>query len=176
MLESIQKWFFNQTLKRKIDNNPTKSNHNINFDRSKSIGILFDGNVSNNFVTIEKYASELRLLGKSVTLLGYMNVTDKEGNLNHTYFCKNDLNWAKIPISKKTQDFINVPFDILMCLCINNSIQLDYIAALSKAKVRVGKYDADNDFYDLMIDSSSHNKNLNTLIFEIDKYLKLVNQ
>lgn len=62
-----------------------------------------------------------------------------------------DLNWWGIPKPEKVSDFIEMELDLLLCLAFEKNYAVDYVAALSHAKFKIGSSDEDNSYFDLNI-------------------------
>lgn len=150
-----------------------------NLASASNIGLLINATNPDDIETVKKYVNRLRQLKKNVKVLGFINLKELP-QLNYLkpdyeFFYKKDLNWHLKPVALSTQEFINQEFDILIDLNIINALPLKYVAALSKAKFKVGKYDEKyKELYDLMIDNAS-NPSLEYLIKQIDIYLNMLN-
>lgn len=142
----------------------------LDFNKVRTIAILFDGTQPENEVIVKDFISQLTKKGKEVELLGYVPTNLKSLNADFNSFCKNDLDFFRFPKSQRVDEFIDKPFDILINLAATNHMQLDFIAALSNAKLRVGPYTDRTHCYDLMIDHNEKS-NLNSYIKQIDFFL-----
>lgn len=165
-------YFLNQKLKTlSIDRKP------ICFEDARTVAILFDASSPENQVTVSNYKKRLRGMGKKVEVMAFVNNKDQQ-NTNYVFkhFNKKNLNWYFHPTGSTISQFINEPYDILMCLHTNPVLPLEYISALSKAHLRVGPYYEDKTFcYDLMIDNMDDD-DLNNFIGQIDNVLKIINR
>jgi len=70
------------------------------------------------------------------------------------HFNKKDLDWAFRPRGEAVSSFLQQPFDILIILDKHPTIPLEYVAALSKAKFRVGPLTGNTFCYELMIEAT----------------------
>lgn len=62
-----------------------------------------------------------------------------------------DINWWGLPKPEKTEDFLNIQFDILFNIATQQNLILDYLTLISKAKFKVGSTDNESNFFDLNI-------------------------
>jgi hypothetical protein len=86
------------------------------------------------------------------------------------------LNWFGKPSTHIIENFINEEYDLLIDLNIHDHFPLKYIAALSKAKFKVGKYkEQDEIIYDMMIDSDNTQK-LKYFLRQVDTYIAMLNK
>ncbi len=146
----------------------------IQFEKAKRIGIVFDATSLDNQAFAENYVQMLRKAGKRVDILAYVDDEQEHNNFPFKYFNQKDLSWYFHPKSDEVNQFIETPFDILISLHLHDVLSLEYISALSHAKIRVGKYNENKlHCYDLMIDGSKH-EDLRNFIQQVDKNLKIM--
>jgi hypothetical protein len=62
-----------------------------------------------------------------------------------------DLNFWGLPKLELISDFLNIKFDILLNISLNQNLVLDYITLLSKARFKVGWSPEENNYFDLNI-------------------------
>lgn len=128
-----------------------------NLQDAKKIGILYTVNDVPDYEWVSNFVSELQGEHKEVKALGFVknkNLVQRFlPKLSFDFFSKRDLTWFYKPIHKQVRDFIEKEFDILIDLSLHDSFPLKYIAGLSNALLRVGKFSEENtEYYDLMID------------------------
>jgi hypothetical protein len=150
----------------------------VNFEDAQKIGLLYDATDPQNYETVKSYVKRVRGLHKDVHALGYVDKKDLPHNQFAQYgldfFCRKNLDFKMTPRNAVVTNFINEKFDILIHLNGRGIFPLRYIAALSHAKFRVGKYDRRNHFlYDLMI-SVGEESTITQFIEETERYLKLI--
>ncbi|MCB0519192.1 MAG: hypothetical protein H6577_15600 [Lewinellaceae bacterium] len=140
-------------------------------DNANSIGILFDSTEQADREMILEYAERLKEKGKKVKLLAFFNNKLKSENFAFDHFNRQQLDWALRPQTREAIDFWEQPFDLLLCLSRKSMLPLDYIAARSKARFRVGPFTEKTFCYDLMIEQSDK-KDLKAFIQQIEFYMK----
>lgn len=150
----------------------------VNFEEAQKIGLLYDATDPKNYEVVKNYVKKVRGLHKDVLALGYVDKKELPHNQYAQYgldfFCRKNLDFKMTPNHHVVSNFINEKFDILIHLNGRKVFPLRYIAALSHAKFRVGKYDRRNFFlYDLMI-SIKEGSTMNQFIEEAERYLKLI--
>lgn len=158
----------------------TVERYSMSFDKAQSIGILYDATQPEHEATIQKYRRNLQQSGKKVEMLAYVHEPQEadEATSSHQvhYLHRKQLTWTLEPKSSAVDTFINTPFDILLGLHIDGSQPLEYIAALSKAHLRVGQYRDNREFcYDLIIDTPPGDS-LQNFIGQVDYYIKNLNK
>lgn len=124
----------------------------VNLKSAASIGILFDATELPAREVVLEYAEQLRKLGKRVSLLGYFDDAADSENYAFKFFNRKQMDWALRPNTEDVRDFIAQEFDLLLNIDPVSKVHTEYIAALSKAKLRVGPSTSHTYCYDLMID------------------------
>ncbi|MBN2347191.1 MAG: hypothetical protein JXJ22_00035 [Bacteroidales bacterium] len=123
---------------------------------AKSIGILYNATHPVSFELVKDMAKKFAEKKIKIAALGYV---DSKEVIDHylyrpgfTFVSKKDLNWYFLPVSDNVDEFINTPFDILINLSLDYSYPLQYINATSVASYKVGRYNTNDEYLDLMID------------------------
>ncbi|MBK9018388.1 MAG: hypothetical protein IPM82_32500 [Saprospiraceae bacterium] len=140
-------------------------------DNAAYIGILFDGTEPAEREMVLDYAGQLKKAGKKVKLLAFFDNKLKGESFAFPAFNRQQVDWALRPNSREALEFKDQPFDLLLNLTKNSVIPLDYLAALSKARFRVGPYTDQTFCYDLMIEHSGKT-DLKTYLQQVIFYMK----
>jgi len=179
LISKVQSYFYNYYLKQRLKLERFDRN-SMDFDQTKSIGILFDATENNSRKEVMKYAELLSKNGKQVKLLGFINEKLKEASFPFKYFTKQNLSWSMIPKGTEIDQFIKKDFDVLINLYLPNrklglvNLPIEYISTFSKAQLRVGPFSENNDSYDLIIDTPKET-DLQHLIKQVDFFLNRIN-
>ncbi len=154
-IQDMRMMVYKRSLKRKLQQRPASREMGaVNLKNAQAIGILFNASTVSSRNTILKYAEELRKRGKRIKLLGYFDdLTDSE-NFPFDFYNQKMVDWAYRPKGEAVASFIDQAFDLLMHIDAQTNTHTEYIAALSKAKLRVGPYTEHTYCFDLMIDLS----------------------
>ncbi|MEX1188217.1 MAG: hypothetical protein WED33_03100 [Bacteroidia bacterium] len=148
--------------------------------RAASIGILYDATDREEFFEVREFFKDLRDSRKKAVTLGYIDY--KETLSFHPlarpesdYFFKNQLNWLSQPSASVVDHFIQEPFDILINLSMKDLFPLDYIAAKSKAGLKIGRASsAISNHYDISF-HMAENADLESFAYTIIHYLSQIN-
>ena len=161
--------YFLQKMIRKID----LRRQTVTYNSAQTIGVLFDATELSHRERIIQFSEDLKSKDKKVKLLGFFNNKQEVSNFPFNAFNKNDIDWLMRPKGEVVQSFMNTDFDLLIGVYEGNNLPLEYIAALSKAHLRVGPYTDNIYCYDLMIDTDK--QNLDNYISQMEFYLKRLN-
>ena len=169
ILEQTRIRFHQRLLRKGLPAHQVKRN-SVVLESAKAVGILFDATLLEERKVVLQFAEKLKRQNKQVKLLGFFHVKLKTADFPFKYFDKKQLDWALRPKSNDVTDFINHSFDLLINLSKNTILPLDYIAAHSKAKFRVGPFTGNTFCYDLMIDIDEK-KGLEEFLKQVLHYL-----
>ncbi|MBG6132085.1 hypothetical protein IWQ47_003976 [Aquimarina sp. EL_43] len=144
-----------------------------NISNLKTLAVLIDATQSINIVSLLKLANELGVKSEELKVIGYKEdqkeiIDDKDA----AYYNDKSFGVNGAIKSKSLQDFVDKDFDVLINFYEKNSVELNYVAAASKAKFKVGFAEVDNRINDLIIGSTTNDTNL--FISELKKYLKIL--
>ena len=172
--DNIKESFYQKRLHRTVAEVKVRR-HEVNFENTKTIGLLIEAGNRENLVFADKYREKLRKTRKQVKILAYFNDKANHDNLTVNYFTNKDMNWYGIPNSEQVRDFIDRPFDVLISLHLTPSRPLEFISTISNAKMRVGLHSKDKEYcYDFMIDPTEVST-LSQFIDQFEDYFKIIN-
>jgi hypothetical protein len=144
-----------------------------NIREAQHIGIIYNATEYVSFEIIRNLVKELTHDSVKVAVLGYVDSKKLIDNYLYRkgfdFFSKNELNWYSKPVSTVVEDFIAEPFDILINLSLEDYYPIRYITALSPASFKVGKFDANDNYLDFMIDIEKEKQTMKSVHYEIMK-------
>lgn len=151
-----------------------------NLETAKSVALLFDAENPENYELVKKYIKYLREGKKRVHAIGFFNTKHlpqtEYAKLDYDFFSRKELNWWGKPTVRFIDNFVNEEFDILINFSLDDSFPLKYIAALSKAKMKIGKHDeGEEQLYDIFI-QQPEGKSFKFFMRQIDHYLGIINK
>lgn len=157
----------------------TRDKKMINIRKATSVGILFVLEDVAMYHVIHEYITKLQEWKIQVKAIGYArnNLLTRQllPVLTFDFFYDRNLNWFFRPRADCIENFIKIDYDICIDLSDHNSLPLKYVAALSKARLKVGKFHPDDkEIYDLMIDSGEEHDQ-KTFLNDIHEYLIILN-
>ncbi len=151
----------------------------INLSEAKDIAIIANIDGIEKYKAVSEFIKWLRDKGKDVFVVAFVkNDEFKEffkGEKSILFFSKKNITWYGKPRNIKYSEFISKEFDILIDLSLNQIITFHYLVAMSKAKLKVGKYGERFDYYDFVIDIGDKN-DLSFFISQIKHYLCELNK
>jgi hypothetical protein len=150
-----------------------------NIADAKTVGICFPFTDKDDFDLLKKYVLYLRDLKKKVKVIGYYTTKEEPAvqysKVDYDFFAKNSHNWYGKPTDHIVTNFIEEEFDILIDINTNTDSVLTYIAALSHAKFKVGRFEESDWIHDLLFESPKE-KGLKFFLRQVDTYLSMINK
>lgn len=177
LYRQISHFFARRTLKRNLLNRRVHR-ETIMFSDAKTIGVLFVAHQETDIDTAKKYIQSLKDQGKQVEYIGLINIKDykknnKDQSINPNYIFANDFDFFHRPKLSAIKNFYKQNFDLLISLNYSNQFSLNYIASLSRAKLRIGKFNSNAvAAYDFMIDDKS--LDMQSFIEQLNHYLQQI--
>lgn len=175
-------WYarFKNYLYRRSINSDTAQQNRLgiikNYANSRYIGIWFDATDRENFKLTDNYAYKLAAKGKKVEILGFVKKVRKDEDIPFEHIAPKEVNWYGVPSEATKKTWAEKPYDILLCLHTKECKPLEYMAQLSAAKCKVGRYSENTvECYDLMV-SLSEDKGLEQMIKQVDQLLNDINK
>jgi len=178
MIEKLKNTYANFHLKKDASK-VERTRKDPDIHKNASIGILYDATDKDNFEVVREFFRDLRSHEKNPVSLGYIDYKEVTfhplARPESDYFFKDQLNWMKKPSSPVVDNFINEPFDILINLTLEDFHPLDYIAALSKAGLKIGRANSAVSFcYDLTFHLDKE-ADVKSFAYTIIHYLSKIN-
>lgn len=150
----------------------------VKLSDAKTIGIIFEATDNATFETVKKFITQLKEYTKNVHAIGYI---DEKLTPNYSYiktdidlFNKKELQSFFKPQSPYIKTFMDDEKDLLIDINLNQKIPLQFIAAGSKAKCKVGLHLPENEqLHDVLI-ATTQQQGLDYYLQQVIKYLGVV--
>ena len=150
-----------------------------NFDTAKTCGIVFNASSQETYDKAKQFIDFLKTKDINVIAIGFVDSKEVKEFYRETihfkFFSRKNINWYGKPKNENVDDFINNKFDLLIDLSLANDFPLEYIAAMSLGKFKVGRFTSKEGDYDFMIDVSK-NQTHDFLIEQIRHYIENLNK
>jgi hypothetical protein len=146
----------------------------VNSNKVKTVAVLLSASEFHEFEVFRVYFKALGLSSPKHKIIAFTLDDKLEHNKWNTHYSPKDFGWKGKLNNKDLQDFIDEPYDVLICYYKNELSQLKQITAASNANLKVGISIKDERLYDLIIDVSL--KEINVFKQELKKYLNILNK
>lgn len=174
MLDFIKDKIFNRYIKSK-NYGQKKHRKTQNWKEIKTIGFLIDGSDPIQLRLLLNRLYEYTAQGKKIEFLGYVKKFPPFEEENIKWITRRDLSWSGIPKPQSIKEFIEKEFDVLINTHIKSARPLEFIAACSNAKLRIGVYAEKNTpCYDFMMQLTD-DADAYMYMDQVEHYLKMIN-
>ena len=161
----------------------TKKKHaersTVSFDHATKIGVLYDATDEHEFEVVKNYVKHVRgNFRKDIFALGFVDrkvlPSSQYAQFGLDFFTRKSLDYKMVPKDIVVTNFMDEKYDILINLASSRCFPLRYIAALSNAKFRVGRFDKkDIHCYDMMVEIKGEPP-VKTVIEEMETCLRQI--
>jgi hypothetical protein len=171
---SIKYWFLIRAHKKVV-----RKKKLLGYSQVQSIGIIYDATSEENYRIITLLVKDLQQDFKKVKTLGF--VAQKKMP-DHAFpkltfeFCNaKNFSFTQQPLTKNIKDFIAINYDILIDLTPSGFDQCKYLAAISGATMKVGRYVEEYvEVFDLMLQLDD-NRSVKETSEQMLHYLNMIN-
>lgn len=177
IIRSFGYFFAGRKLKRELLNRRVQR-ETVPFSDAKTIGVLFTAHTEEDIQTALTYINQLTLSGKEAEFIGYIAIKDykkkyKGQNIDSRYIFEKDFDFFHRPKLGLIEKFYKNNFDLLISLNYTNQFSINYIASLSRARMRIGKFNVNTvNAYDFMIDDKG--ETMISYIEQLNHYLQIL--
>lgn len=159
-------------IKNNVKKRLTNVKHIDSSDAIKTIGIIFDENLSNQKESMLSTLARHGFQSNQIEFLVFRALIKKNEVFNYPVFSMDDLNWSGVFSSERTNQFIQKKFDLLISYYQEEKPALLLLTHQTKANFKVGFADVDHRLHHFMIQSETTNAAV--FIEELIKYLKIL--
>ncbi|MFA0964742.1 hypothetical protein AB9P05_23240 [Roseivirga sp. BDSF3-8] len=125
---------------------PSKS-----YSDAQSVGIVFTVKGMERHNAVKQFISELKEDGKKVEVMTFLPESTENHEFLFDYFTKKDISITGRVKSQELKDFMDKPFDFLICVDPDPNEYLLFLLAGSPAACRVGRYTENQQpYFELM--------------------------
>jgi hypothetical protein len=172
MFNGVKQYFGMRAIKKLRRLQDTKR-HFHNFETAKSVALLYpyDTSVDAEIDRFMRFFAERQIKVQALAFIDDKVVPETyKAKLNKSVFCAEHLNWYNKPMVDLVEEFIRQPFDILIDFSPAPLFPLQYITALSRASMRVGKISYPGSPYEFIL-SIPENASHTFFIEQLQHYL-----
>jgi len=126
-----------------VDRNPVFPD----IDKVKTIGVIWQPTQKDAFQYLKSYFNREQVIFRGFCV--FESITNPQQDSN-TLTVK-DLDFWGLPKKEKVEEFINIKFEVLFNIALDNNLVIDYITALSQARFKVGSSSDTRNYFDLNI-------------------------
>jgi hypothetical protein len=127
----------------------------FSLETAKTVAVIFESDTPEKLEEGRKFMAYLQKRGIRTEVLAFVenevSALHFTPEKNFCYLTREEINWMGIPFGPNVDDFLSPAFDILINLCLEDSLPIQYLVTLSPARYKVGLFRTNEERYDLMI-------------------------
>lgn len=155
MISRIKKYLWRRALSKGLTGRDRKRESG-NLITANNVFVIYDASEESQNKEAEVFFEQLKSLRVKVKSLGYAKYKIVPHycipQLTRQFICMKELNLLGIPSKSFLDDFLDEEFDLLISLDLEQNSVLQYLAAMSKAKFKVGFNHPDNlQYFDFLV-------------------------
>ena len=121
-------------------------------DSLKKVGVIWQPEQKEAFHYLQEYFSKKQSIFRSLCVFS----ENIEMATDSNSIIPKDLNWFGFPKPGKIDNFVEMEFDLLLNICMNQNITIDYITISTQAKFKIGWSPNETNYFDLNINISKN--------------------
>jgi len=173
MLEKLRTFFLKRLLHRTLaEQNRKRKVHTI--QSARAIAIIFDATEEKDrkdvLALMEMFQEEQR---KKVRLLGFVDDKQPLGQTQFPQFTPKDLKWNGKLVSEAVDTFLADNPDLLLCLNKNQVLSMAWVAAASKAAMKIGSAATPPHDFDMVLETPAE-KGVRFFMDQLELYLNKI--
>jgi len=151
----------------------------INLNNARTVALLYYLPDETTYKSIENILARLNEMYLKVSVVCFIDLKIIPHyfipKITQDIITSKNVNWRFQPQNAFVMEFINTEYDILIDLSLDKYLPLLYCAALSKAGLKVGRYEEEYQlFYDLMIHARP-DETIDSFATQVIHYLSRIN-
>jgi hypothetical protein len=161
-----------RSIKKQTDKNIRQRDTSQVNEPLTRLGFLIEESEFNDLEELYEFSSLLGIQRKDVNIFSFMTFKKKLPSLRQNQINDKDFTWRGAIHNQNAQEFLAIPFDVLIGYYQGTHDFLDLMVSASNAKFKVGVANADPRLFDLIIDIQL--ERTDDFKSELKKYLKIL--
>ncbi len=147
----IKETFANRKL-RKLAGSIKRSPEIPLLDSVKKVGVIWQPAQKEAFHYLQDYFSKKQAIFRSLCIYN----ENIEQLADSSSIIPKDLNWLGFPKPGKIDNFLEIQYDLLINIALEQNVTLDYITLMAQAKFKTGWSPDETNYFDLNINISQN--------------------
>ncbi|HSO85754.1 MAG TPA: hypothetical protein VLQ91_04330 [Draconibacterium sp.] len=116
-------------------------------NRVKTIGVIWQPTQKEAFQYLKSYFNREQVIFRGFCVFEAITNPQQDSNT----LTVQDLDFWGLPKKDKVDEFINIRFEVLFNIALEDNLVLDYITALSQSRFKIGSSSDTNNYFDMNI-------------------------
>lgn len=170
----ILKGLKEKSIKKNLNSILNNREADFNSNKIESMGIIINADETQDLEAIKTIATALQIRPNKLRIIAFTTSKKEVTYSWETCFNPKDFTWNGKINNVELQGFLDTEFDVLISYYSKDVLELKYVTAASKAHFKVGIFQLDKRFNDLIIKTEL--TNIEAFKAELTKYLKVLNK
>jgi len=170
----ILKGLKEKSIKKNLNSILNNRKADFNSNKIESMGIIMNADETQDLEAIKTIATALQIRPNKLRIIAFTTSKKVVTYSWETCFNPKDFTWNGKINNVELQGFLDTEFDVLISYYSKDVLELKYLTAASKAHFKVGIFQLDKRFNDLIIKTEL--TNIEAFKAELTKYLKVLNK
>lgn len=163
-----------KSIKKNLNSILNNREADFNSNKIESMGIIINADETQDLEAIKTIATALQIRPNKLRVIAFTTSKKEVTYSWETCFNPKDFTWNGKINNVELQGFLDTEFDVLISYYSKDVLELKYLTAASKAHFKVGIFQLDKRFNDLIIKTEL--TNIEAFKAELTKYLKVLNK
>lgn len=152
-MKKLNNYLFQKRAQKYLSETP-RVRRFVNYDKAKTILLLFESDLLENNQNIRKIISQLQQDGKKVSAWGFINKKEVSSSILPEFriLHHKQTDFFQKPITSYINELESQEFDLLIDLSLKPVVTLEYIAMYSNASCKTGAKKTDLPILDFVLD------------------------
>jgi hypothetical protein len=152
MFDILNNYLFNRRAQKYLKETP-RVHRFVNYDKAKTILLLFESDYAENNPTIHKIIDQLQKDGKKVSAWGFVNKKEIETAIFPEFriLHHKQTDFFHKPLASFINELKFVEYDLLIDLTLRPVIPLEYLALYAIASLKTGIHKTEIPVYDFLL-------------------------
>ncbi|MEX0982918.1 MAG: hypothetical protein WD577_01725 [Bacteroidales bacterium] len=150
-----------------------------NFETASSAVIVFDTMLSDSLQPIKEFTKFLKKQQIKTSVLGHVNGKEIPQEMmlwpGIDFLTRKNVNWYGCPKGEIADAYFGKQPDMLFVIAFEENLTIEYLARLSLAKFKVGRFTENENDLDLMINLENKDCRVGYFLEQIKHYIHMLN-
>ena len=147
---------------------------NLNSNKIKTLGIVVDATICNNFSHIKNVSTLFNIPEKNIHIIYYHPDKKLKETFEGNVYADADLSFKGNLKNEVVNQFIATPFDCLLSFYDEDKLLLNLVSVKSKAQFKIGFASINDKINDFSV--ATNINDISTFTSELKKYLTILNK
>ena len=168
----ILKGFKEKSIKKQLNTFLNQPRDGFDSKKVQTLGIILNADETIGFELLKSIGETINVRPNNIKVVAFTKESSEKTFSWNDCFNPKDFDWKGGVANPELELFLKKEFDLLISYYSQDVLELKYMTAFSKAKLKVGVFESDPRLNDLIIKTNT--KDVEIFKSELYKYLKVL--